>query len=331
MTAPRNSCEPSSVYWGVNAVISARGLVKVYRSRRRRLRALDGVELDVHRGEVFGLLGPNGAGKTTLVKILLGLTRPTGGEVRIRGADPARAAARLKVGYLPEGHRFPGYLSGLAALRLFGRLAGVAERDLDSRIPELLDLVGLSDRGRDRIGRYSKGMTQRLGLAAALIDRPEVLLLDEPTDGVDPVGRRHIRDVLIAERERGATILINSHLLSEVERTCGRVAILDRGRVVREAAVEELTRAGLRFRIRVEGGPEEPATAVSGVTLARCNGYFEVEADSIGALNAFVDALRRDGRLLTEVTPVRSDLEDVFVKLVEGEAALPTAGDGGAK
>ena len=305
----------------MEAVISARGLVKDYRSWRRRVRALDGVDVEVGRGEVFGLLGTNGAGKTTLVKILLGLTRPTGGEVRLRGADPARPKARLRVGYIPEGHRFPGYLTGVAALRLFGRLAGVGERDLDRRIPELLELVGLSERGSDRIGRYSKGMTQRLGLAAALIDRPEVLLLDEPTDGVDPVGRRHIRDVLLAERERGTSILINSHLLSEVERTCGRVAILDHGRVVREATVEELTRRGRRYRVRVEGGPPELPLTVAGVKLARCDGHLDVEASSVAALNELLDLLRRDGRLLTEVTPVRSDLEEVFVRLVEGDAA----------
>ncbi len=323
-----NSQGPFPVYWSVNAVISVHDLVKVYRSRRRRLCALDGVDLHVGRGEVFGLLGANGAGKTTLVKILLGLTRPTGGEVRIRGADPARPGARLRVGYLPEGHRFPGYLSGIAALRLFGRLAGVGERELSARIPELLELVGLAERGQDRIGRYSKGMTQRLGLAAALIDRPEVLLLDEPTDGVDPVGRRHIRDVLLAERERGTSILINSHLLSEVERTCGRVAILDRGRVLREATVEELTRNGLRYRIFMEGGAAGPLPAVAGITLTRRDAYLDVEAESVGALNALLDALRSEGRLLTEVTPVRSDLEDVFVKLVEGEAAAPGAAGG---
>jgi len=326
----RNPRGPSPVYWGVNAVISIHGLVKVYRSRRRRLRALDGVDLEVGRGEVFGLLGPNGAGKTTLVKVLLGLSRPTGGTVRIRGADPVRATARVKVGYLPEGHRFPGYLTGVAALRLFGRLAGVGERELDTRIPELLELVGLAGRGRDRMGRYSKGMTQRLGLAAALIDRPEVLLLDEPTDGVDPVGRRHIRDVLLAERERGTTILVNSHLLSEVERTCGRVAILDRGRVVREASVEELTRDGLRFRVRVEGGVPAEIVPVHGTTLKRCEGHMEVEAESVGALNAFLDALRREGHLLIEVSPMRSDLEDAFVEVVEGEAPPNAAAAGGS-
>jgi ABC-2 type transport system ATP-binding protein len=314
----------------VSATISVHGLVKVYRSRRRRLRALDGVDLEVGPGEVFGLLGPNGAGKTTLVKIVLGLTRPTAGSVRIRGTDPSRASARLKVGYLPEGHRFPAYLSGNAALHLFGRLAGVPEAVLIARIPELLDLVGLADRARDRIGRYSKGMTQRLGLAAALIDRPEVLLLDEPTDGVDPVGRRHIRDVLLAERERGTSILVNSHLLSEVERTCSRVAILDRGRVLKEAQIDELTQGGSRFRVRTEGAAADPPTAIPGVQVSRCNGYMDVEADSLETLNTLLDALRSQGRLLTEVTPLRSDLEEVFVKLVGGEQPpAPPAGNGG--
>ncbi len=331
MASSGNPEEPAPVYWGVAGIISVQGLVKEYRSRRRRLRALDGVDLEIGQGEVFGLLGPNGAGKTTLVKILLGLTRPTAGTAWLRGADPARAAARLRVGYLPEGHRFPGYLSGVATLRLFGRLAGVADGELARRIPELLELVGLADRGGDRVGRYSKGMTQRLGLAAALVDRPELLLLDEPTDGVDPVGRRHIRDVLLAERAGGTAILVNSHLLSEVERTCQRVAILDRGRVVREASIDELVRQELRFRVRVEGGDApEPAVTIPGVALTRCNGYLEVEAESLTALNALLDDLRREGHLLSEVTPVRPDLEEVFVRLVGGVAPPDRSAGGGA-
>ncbi|MFZ5786796.1 MAG: ATP-binding cassette domain-containing protein, partial [Acidobacteriota bacterium] len=148
--------------------IDVRGVTKEFRSRARRIRALDSVDLTVRQGEVFGLLGANGAGKTTLVKVLLGLSSPTSGGVTLRGRDPRQAGARSRVGYLPEGHRFPDYLPGGEALRLFGRLSGLDEAGLSKRIPELLELVGLSERGGDRVGRYSKGMTQRLGLAAAL-------------------------------------------------------------------------------------------------------------------------------------------------------------------
>jgi ABC-2 type transport system ATP-binding protein len=300
--------------------IDVHGLTKEFRSRARRIRALDAVDLSVRPGEVFGLLGANGAGKTTLVKILLGLSSPTSGTVRLRGRDPRHAGARARVGYLPEGHRFPDYLPGGEALRLFGRLAGLGEAEVSSRIPALLDLVGLSERGGDRIGRYSKGMTQRLGLAAALIDDPQILFLDEPTDGVDPVGRRHIRDVLLARKQGGTTIFINSHLLSEVERTCDRVAILHKGRIVREGSVETLTRPTLRFRLGLDEAPGSPLPQVEGVDITANNGHLEVSATDLDALNRLIDRLRGERRRIGELTPLRSDLEDVFVETVRRES-----------
>ncbi|HUK13225.1 MAG TPA: ABC transporter ATP-binding protein [Thermoanaerobaculaceae bacterium] len=308
--------------------IAVTALVKEFRTARRRLRALDGVDLEVGRGEVFGLLGANGAGKTTLVKILLGLARPTSGAVRVRGCDPRRAAARARVGYLPEGHRFPGYLRADAALRLFGRLAGLPEGALDRRIPELLELVGLADRGHDRVGRYSKGMTQRLGLACALLDEPEVLFLDEPTDGVDPVGRRHIRDILLATRGEGTTIFINSHLLSEVERTCDRVAILHHGRVVRQGSVDDLTHPTQRFSVRLGGGefPPDARLRELGAAVASRNGSYELDVPDLETLNRVVDLLRAERLLIAEVSPVRAALEDVFVAAVEAEEREPAPG-----
>jgi ABC-2 type transport system ATP-binding protein len=302
-------------------VVSVRGLAKDFRHWGRHLRALNGVDLEVRRGEVFGLLGANGAGKTTLIKVLLGLARPTEGEVRVRGRDPRKAAARARIGYLPEGHRFPGYLTGDATLRLFGRLAGLSERTLDRRTPELLELVGLADRAGDHVGRYSKGMTQRLGLACALLDEPDVLFLDEPTDGVDPVGRRQIRDILLATRTTGATIFINSHLLSEVERTCDRVAILHHGRVVREGTVEGLTRPTQRFRLRLAAGepPSPERLRAIGATVASSNGALEVEVPDLQTLNQLVDTLRAERLLIAEIAPLRAALEDVFVEIVEDE------------
>jgi ABC-2 type transport system ATP-binding protein len=299
-------------------VIEVRGVVKEFRHWRKRLRALDGVDLEVRAGEVFGLLGANGAGKTTLVKVLLGLSRPTQGEVRVRGRNPRQAAARARLGYLPEGHRFPGYLTGEASLRLFGRLAGLPATALDRRIPELLELVGLSDRGRDRVGRYSKGMTQRLGLACALLDGPDVLLLDEPTDGVDPVGRRQIRDILLQARASGTTIFINSHLLSEVERTCDRVAILNGGRVLREGTVDGLTRPSHRFRVRLAAGepPPDDRLLATGAQVVSSNGALEVQVPDVETLNRLVDLLRAERLLIAEISPIRAALEDVFVEIV---------------
>ncbi|MEP0774529.1 MAG: ABC transporter ATP-binding protein [Acidobacteriota bacterium] len=299
---------------------------KEFRRLRRHLVALDGVSLTVERGEAYGLLGPNGAGKTTLVKVCLGLSRPTRGQVRLRGLDPSHPAARLRVSYLPEGHRFPAYHTGVSALHFFGRLAGLEEATLRRRIPELLELVGLADRARDRIGRYSKGMTQRLGLAAALLDEPDLLFLDEPTDGVDPLGRRHIREVLLAARARGTTIFINSHLLSEVERTCDRVAILKDGRIVREGKVEALTRPALRFRLRLAQAPAWPLPVLPGVELAASNGHLEAAVADLESLNRLLDELRRQGGLIAELAPLGSDLEEVFVTLLKDEsAAAPVA------
>ena len=304
-----------------SAAIAVNGLTKDFRHWGRRLRALDAVDLEVRRGEVFGLLGANGAGKTTLVKVLLGLARPTAGEALVRGSSPRRPAARRQIGYLPEGHRFPAYLTGESSLRLFGRLAGVREATLDATVPELLERVGLGERGRDRVGRYSKGMTQRLGLACALVDEPDILFLDEPTDGVDPVGRRQIRDILLAAREGGTTIFINSHLLSEVERTCDRVAILHQGRLVRQGSVENLTTPSQRFRLRLADGEGLPPGGLGGdgVCVVADNGHVEVEASDLEALNRLIDRLRADRRRIAEISQVRTALEDVFIEVVEGE------------
>src|SRR5690349_3859120 len=214
--------------------IEAQGLRKVYRAGwgGRGIAALDGLDLEVRPGEVFGLLGPNGAGKTTTVKILLGLTRPTAGSARLFGLPSSDPASRRRVGYLPEGHRFPGYLTARETLSIFGRMSDVAPDILTKRIPELLERVHLEKWANVRVKKFSKGMVQRLGLASALVHDPDVLLLDEPTDGVDPVGRREIRDLLLGEARKGKAVLVNSHLLSEIELTCGRVAILRGGKIV---------------------------------------------------------------------------------------------------
>ena len=234
----------------MSAAIEVRGLQKTYREGLggRAVRALAGIDLAVQPGELFGLLGPNGAGKTTTVKILLGLTHPTSGSASLLGMPVSDPESRRRVGYLPEGHRFPGYLTARQTLSVFGRMSGVAPASLASRIPALLHGVKLSEWMDVKVKKFSKGMTQRLGLAAALVHEPEVLLLDEPTDGVDPVGRREIRDLLKAEAAKGRAILLNSHLLSEIELTCDRVAVLRKGVVAAMGTVEELTKTGREDR-----------------------------------------------------------------------------------
>ncbi|HSS44475.1 MAG TPA: ABC transporter ATP-binding protein [Thermoanaerobaculia bacterium] len=309
------------------ASIEVSGLTKVYRSRLggKEIRALGGIDLVVRPGEIFGLLGPNGAGKTTAVKVLLGLTRPTEGEARLLGVRASDPASRRRAGYLPEGHRFPGYLTARETLSIFGRMSGVSSSTLTARIPRLLERVRLSEWSAVKVKKFSKGMTQRLGLAAALIHEPEVLLLDEPTDGVDPVGRREIRDLLQEEARRGCAILVNSHLLSETERTCGRVAVLRKGRIAAQGSIEELTAralpAGERYRMVVAPVDETLLSALreTGAAVERVNEHLELSTRDLAQLNAVVDRVRSRGGLLSELSPIRSTLEDVFVDLVRAE------------
>ena len=199
--------------------IQTRDLSKTYRDGwfgRRRVQALAGVSLSVNRGEIFGLLGPNGAGKTTLIKILLGIVHKSSGEAEMLGRPAGHRVTRRKIGYLPEHHRIPHHLNGNTALEYYGGLSNLSVREVRSRRPKLLEMVGLGRWGKTLVRKYSKGMLQRLGLAQAMLHDPELLVLDEPTDGVDPVGRAEIREVLARLKSEGKTIFLNSHLLQEV-------------------------------------------------------------------------------------------------------------------
>src|SRR3954469_17987383 len=207
------------------AAIETRDLRKRYRG----VEALKGVSIRVEPGEVYGLLGQNGAGKTTLVKILLGIVTPTGGGADLLGRPAGDAAARNRTGDLPEDHRFPEYHTGWSLLDFYGSLHGVPRADCRKRIAAALERVGLGERMHSKIRTYSKGMKQRLGIAQALFHKPDLVFLDEPTDGVDPLGRREIRAILTELKDAGVTVFVNSHLLSEVELVCDRVAILRTG------------------------------------------------------------------------------------------------------
>jgi ABC-2 type transport system ATP-binding protein len=310
----------------MSAAIEVRGLRKDYRAGLggREVKALSGIDFAVEPGELFGLLGPNGAGKTTTVKILLGLSHATAGSAALLGRPVSDPESRRRVGYLPEGHRFPGYLTARQTLSIFGRMSGVSPRDLAARIPDLLSRVKLSDWIDVKVKKFSKGMTQRLGLAAALVHEPEVLLLDEPTDGVDPVGRREIRDLLKAEAAKGRAILLNSHLLSEIELTCDRVAVLRNGRVVAMGTIEELTKSEEKisskgYRLGAAPLTEELIAEFrrKGASPERVNGHLRVLARDAEHLNDLIDVARARGALLTELTPEKTSLEDVFVDLVK--------------
>ena len=233
------------------------------RKRYRRQTAVNGVSFTVARGEVVGLLGPNGAGKTSVIKILLGLVRPDAGEVLLLGRPATDPQARARVGYLPELFRYQPWLTATEVLALHIRLARVAVPTEERR--ECLALVGLADRANDRVGGFSKGMQQRLGLAVALVARPELVLLDEPTSALDPLGRADVRDLLLALKDRQVAVLLNSHLIGEVERVCDRVVILDKGQVAASGTLQELLgRRELRMRLDGVNAEAESRLAAAG-------------------------------------------------------------------
>ena len=304
--------------------LRVRELVKVYGKRpwKAGFRALNGIDLEVGPGVVFGLLGPNGAGKTTLVKILLGLVRGHEGTAELFGEPVGRAAPRARVGYLPEAHRLPGYLTGWQVLDLFGRLCGRQGSELRGRIPDLLERVGMTDAAHRKVREYSKGMQQRVGLAQAMIHEPDLLILDEPTDGVDPVGRAAIRDVVLELKQRGTTIFINSHLLMEVEQICDRVVIMDKGRILREGSIDDLTPDTGVVRFDLDGVPDdlEAVLAGLGTNLSRHEHGFEFSA-APDDVDAAIDRLRAKGVSIRGLQKRRLNLEQAFIDLVRKEQA----------
>lgn len=239
-------------------------LTKVFRipMRRERVVAVRDLSLRVEAGEVYGLLGPNGSGKSTTLKILLGLVSATRGRTRVFGEDSGLVRSRKDVGFLPENPYFYKFLTGAETVRFFGKLSGLDGRKLEARVGEMLELVGLTEAAGRRVGSYSKGMLQRIGLAQALVQDPGLLVLDEPTAGVDPVGSREIRDLILAMKARGKTILLCSHLLSQVQEICDRVGILARGELVREGRVEDLLAVRDRTEIVLEQTSPEKLVAL---------------------------------------------------------------------
>jgi ABC-2 type transport system ATP-binding protein len=298
--------------------IEASGLTKTYGSLLRRggQPALRGMDLSVPAGSAFGLIGLNGAGKTTFIKILLGVVRPGAGTVRVLGGAPEDVAVRARIGYLPERLHLAPALTPPAFLRSVARLKRLA--DPEPEIRRQLTRVGLGPDAHRRIGGFSKGMRQRLGIAAALLGGPELLILDEPTDGVDPLGRVEIRAILAEERARGATLFLNSHLLSETERICDRIGVLAAGRLVREGTLEELCGSATRHRVRFT--PADPAAlAAAGFTPLGGDAWACEAADPV-ALDARLAAARAAGALILELGPALRDLEDVLAEAVR-EAA----------
>lgn len=306
--------------------VAVTDLTKTYRSgllRRQTVEALRGVTLQVDSGEIFGLIGPNGAGKTTLIKILLGLVRRTGGEAQLLGVPAGDRQARLRVGYLPEGHRIPLHLTANTALEYYGELSNLPLKVIRERRPALLKQLGLTAAADRSVSGYSKGMLQRLGLAQALLHDPDLLFLDEPTDGVDPRGRAEIRQLLLELKEQGKSIFVNSHQLQELELVCDRVAMLDRGQLLYAGRVDNVTTGigAAQFEVQLSlQGPRETITEILGPSATLQDSpdglvTAMVAVDGQPRIDQLIDSLRQRGVSIASLARQRRTLEQAYLDM----------------
>ncbi len=301
----------------VNMAIKVSHLIKDYTS----VRALDNVNLEVRQGECFGLLGPNGAGKTTLMKILLDLISPSSGSARIFNQPVKNEKIREKVGYLPERVKIYDFLKGSEFLDYQGKLYGMEHNRRNKQVEECLKIVGMYEEKSRRIGEYSKGMVQRIGLAQALLNEPELLLLDEPAAGLDPISNKEIRDILLRLKEKGVTIFINSHLLAEIEMICDRVAILHRGHLVKMGTKQELTTKGELVELKVEGINDLLLEKIKGVSMQiqlKGNRIILSPKDT-KTITAIPEIVINNGGKLLSLTSRMESLEDIFYRLIKEE------------
>ncbi|MGB9774707.1 MAG: ATP-binding cassette domain-containing protein [Bacteroidota bacterium] len=298
-------------------VIEVENVTKVYQQNRSTPTvALDGVSLSVRSGEVFALLGLNGAGKTTLVKILLGLRFPTGGSALVMGEAPLNRAVKRNIGYLPETVEFPGEMSGKDVLKLYGSVSGLSGKELKKRIGEVIDLLDLGDAGGRKVKTYSKGMLIRLGLAQAVIHKPKLLFLDEPTEGLDPSGRRKVRNLIRQFAADSCTVFLNSHTLSEVEMVADRVGILHKGKLVASGKLTELMPDNEQYLVLVG---QEPELANNYVIEKRPDGWEFAVRDG-KELAMLLDELAKAQISVQSIRPARTTLEEVFFKYISEDS-----------
>lgn len=284
-----------------------------------RREAVSDVSLTVSPGAIHGLLGPNGAGKTTTLKMLLGLVKPSAGRFEILGRPAHEPGARAALGFLPEQPYFPSQLTASEALTLYGRLGGMSKTQVAEQTGTLLETVGLEGREDTLLSRFSRGMLQRLGLAQALLGDPRVVVLDEPASGLDPVGQRDVRNLMLELRSRGVSVLLSSHQLSEVEAVCDEVSILDRGQVAARGHIDDLLNVVGQTAIRAAGAGELPAAVASVVTDVSHAGGVQAFSVPDGDVRRVVDALDDAGWRIVSVQPKRDSLEDYFARLLETE------------
>ena len=301
-------------------VIDTRGLRKEFGPKV----AVADLTLDVRAGEVFGFLGPNGAGKTTSIKMLLGLTTPTAGTATLLGRPLGDRPARAKIGYLPEHFRFHDWLRADEFLNLHGELYGMDRAARGAAVPRLLKLVGLEERAATKLGAFSKGMLQRIGLAQALLNDPALVFLDEPTSGLDPIGRRVVRDIITDLRQRGMAVFLNSHFLSEVEKTCDRVAFIRGGRVLQTSSLKEFEEEAMQVVVRVGQPTPELLTGLAqfgrNVALEPGDGRVRLTMSDEAQLPALAHWVVQNGHNLYELTPTHLSLEDRFLQVVGEES-----------
>ena len=309
---------------GGDVIIQTQGLAKIYRPPFARVgkTALEGLTIDVKRGEIFGLVGPNGSGKTTTLKLLLGLIKPSAGSITIFGQGPQNVAVKKRIGFLPDGPYFYDHLNSYEVLDFYGKLFGYTKEQRAKRTSELLDLVGLNPADRKRVIRtYSKGMVQRVGLAQALINDPELLFLDEPTTGLDPIGARSMKDAILQVRDSGKTVLLCSHLLADVQAICDRVAILSEGKLVKFGTVRELVGPSQSFEV-FAGGLDAKGLELAGqqgYTFEEHSGHSVFHATSSEQLDDILTFIRNTNGRTLDVKGHSETLEDVFVRSVRSD------------
>jgi ABC-2 type transport system ATP-binding protein len=307
----------------IATAIRTEGLTKVYRIGIRGSHVgIGDLDLDVPEGEIFGLVGPNGAGKTTTLKLLIGLLFPTRGKGEVLGLPLGSPGYKARVGYVPDGPYFYDHLNAPELLRFYGTLFGLGGKDLDDRIQRLLELVGMADRQHFRVHEYSKGMLQRVAVAQALLNDPDLVLLDEPTAGLDPMGAIQMRGIITNLRDEGKTVFLCSHLLKDMEPMCDRVAILSKGQLKLTGTLDEVLQADAGYRVRATGVPEELRERVAGdaSSTSEEDGVLELKAGDQSKAIELAQALGSGGATVLEVGPDRRTLEEVFIDVVQGQA-----------
>lgn len=280
--------------------------------------------LSLGEGRIFGLLGPNGAGKSTLVKMLVGLLKPTSGHATLFGRPLGETGVRRRIGYLPEHFNYQPWLTADELLAFHGSLCGMDGAEKAARIPEVMELVGLSGKGRQKIGTYSKGMRQRLGLACALLNDPDLVFLDEPTSALDPLGRREVREILQAQKRKGKSVFLNSHLLSEVELVCDHVEIISRGRIVKGGDLDSLLAGETRVRMEVDGLNRDIVSELCrlGRDVQVGDDVVTLRVESREAIPALAEAVVQNGGKLLSLENMRSSLEDLYVEMIREDRPL---------